>query len=153
MSAALRWLRKHFAFAPVALLCALSAVIAPATVAAQAWPTKAVKIIVPFPPGGGADTLARIMGPKLSEIWGQPVVIENKPGASGTLGADAVAQAPADGTTLLMSSTASLTEKNVAQFTPVTLVSASAYVVTVNANVKATDIREFIALAKAAPDK
>lgn len=151
MSAALRRLRKHFAFAPVALLCALLGAIAPVTVVAQAWPIKAVKIVVPFPPGGGADTLARIMGPKLADIWGQPVIVENKPGASGTLGADAVAQSAADGYTLLMSSTASLTEKNVAQFAPVTLVSASAYVVTVNANVKATDIRELVALAKAAP--
>jgi tripartite-type tricarboxylate transporter receptor subunit TctC len=138
---------------PAAILCAAVAAIAPATACAQAWPAKAVKIIVPFPPGGGADTLARIMAPKLSEIWGQPVLIENKPGASGTIGADAVAQAPADGYTLLMSSTASLTEKNVAQFAPVTLVSASAYVVTLTASLKAGDIREFIALAKAAPGK
>ena len=93
------------------------------------------------------------MGPKLSEIWGQPVIVENKPGATGTLGADAVAQAPADGYTLLMSSTASLTEKNVSQFAPVTLVSASAYIVTINARVAAGNIRELIALAKANPGK
>jgi tripartite-type tricarboxylate transporter receptor subunit TctC len=116
---------------------------------AESWPAKPVKIVVPFPPGGGADTLARIVGPKLAELWGQPVLVENRPGASGTIGADAVATAPADGYTLLMSSTASLTERNVAQFAPVSLVSASAYVVVVNANVKAGGIRELIALAKA----
>ena len=118
---------------------------------AQPWPAKPVKLIVPFPPGGGADTLARVMAPKLSERWGQPVLIENRPGAAGMIGADAVAQSPADGLTLLMSSTASLTEKNVAQFAPVSLVSASAYVVVVNAGVKAASIRELIALAKQSP--
>jgi tripartite-type tricarboxylate transporter receptor subunit TctC len=83
-----------------------------------------VRIIVPFPPGGGADALARLMAPKLSEIWKEQVIVENKPGASGHIGADFVAQSPGDGKTLLMSSTASLTEKNVQQFAPVTLVSA-----------------------------
>ncbi len=121
--------------------------------AAQQWPMKPVKIIVPFPPGGGADTLARVMAPKLSEMWGQPVLIENRPGAAGMIGADAVAGAPADGLTLLMSSTASLTEKNVSQFAPVTLVSASAYVVVVNPEVKANNIRELIAQAKLSPGK
>jgi tripartite-type tricarboxylate transporter receptor subunit TctC len=120
---------------------------------AQPWPSKPVKIIVPFPPGGGADTLARVMAPKLGEIWGQPVLIENRPGASGMIGADAVAQSAPDGLTLLMSSTASLTERNVAQFAPVSLVSASAYVVVVNADVKATNIRELIALAQKEPGK
>jgi len=153
MNERLRGFRRHLVFVAAAIVCAAAASIAPATAGAQAWPAKPVKIIVPFPPGGGADTLARIMAPKLSEIWGQPVLIENKPGASGTIGAEAVAQAPADGYTLLMSSTASLTGKNVAQFAPVTLVSASAYVVTLTASLKAGNIREFIALAKAAPGK
>jgi tripartite-type tricarboxylate transporter receptor subunit TctC len=81
------------------------------------------------------------------------VSVENKPGASGHIGADFVAQSPPDGTTLLMSSTASLTEKNVGQFAPVTLVSASPYVVTVNPKVQATNIRELITLAKASPGK
>src|SRR6186997_2265798 len=88
-----------------------------------------VRIVVPFPPGGGADALARLMAPKLSELRREQVIVENKPGASGHIGADFVAQSAADGKTLLMSSTASLTEKNVSQFAPVTLVSASPYVV------------------------
>ena len=115
--------------------------------------TKPVRIVVPFPPGGGADALARILSPRLSEIWAQQVVVENKPGASGHIGADLVAQSPADGHTLLMSSTASLTEKNVSQFAPVTLVSASPYVVTAGMKVKAENIRELIALARANPGK
>jgi tripartite-type tricarboxylate transporter receptor subunit TctC len=108
---------------------------------------------VPFPPGGGADTLARIMEPKLAAIWGQPIIVENKPGASGHIGADYVAKSAADGYTLLMSSTASLTEKNVGEFAPVSLVSASAYIVTANPGVAAANVRELIALAKANPGR
>ncbi len=125
----------------------------PAPEAAASFPSKAVRIIVPFPPGGGADTLARILGPKLAASWGEPVVIENRPGASGHIGADYVAQSAADGYTLLMSSTASLTEKNVGEFAPVSLVSASAYIVTAYPGVAAANIAELIALAKANPGR
>ena len=138
--AALAWfLLSLAAFSPVSL--------------AQSLPAKPVRIVVPFPPGGGADALARLMAPKLAETWKQPVFVENRPGASGHIGADHVAQSPADGTTLLMSSTASLTEKNVSQFAPVTLVSASPYVVTANPKMKAVNVRELIALAKSNPGK
>ncbi len=119
----------------------------------QEFPSKPVHIVVPFPPGGGADTLARIMEPKLAGIWAQPIVVENRPGASGHIGADFVAKSVPDGHTLLMSSTASLTEKNVNQFAPVSLVSASAYIVTATPGVAAANIRELIALAKANPGK
>ena len=112
-----------------------------------------VRIVVPFPPGGSDDALARLMAPKLSEIWKEPVIVENKPGASGHLGADFVAQSPGDGKTLLMSSTASLTEKNVQQFAPVTLVSASPYVVTASTRTNFTSIRELISFARANPGK
>jgi tripartite-type tricarboxylate transporter receptor subunit TctC len=120
---------------------------------AQGFPFRPVRIVVPFPPGGGADTLARIMEPKLVALWGQPVIVENRPGASGHIGADFVAKSAPDGATLLMSSTASLTEKNVDQFAPVSLVSASPYVVTAGPKVAASSIRELIALAKASPGK
>src|SRR3954468_17871426 len=112
-----------------------------------------VRIVVPFPPGGGADALARLMAPKLSEIWKEQVIVENKAGASGHIGADFVAQSPGDGKTLLMSSTASLTEKNVRQFAPVTLVSASPYVVTASIKTNFTSIRELISFARANPGK
>jgi tripartite-type tricarboxylate transporter receptor subunit TctC len=125
----------------------------PSTGSGQAFPSKPVRIVVPFPPGGGADALARLMAPKLTETWKQAIVVENKPGASGHIGADFVAQSAPDGYTLMMSSTASLTEKNVHQFAPVTLVSASPYVVTASAKVKADDIRGLIALARANPGK
>jgi tripartite-type tricarboxylate transporter receptor subunit TctC len=120
---------------------------------AQGFPSRPVHIVVPFPPGGGADTLARILEPKLAELWAQPLIVEHRPGASGHIGADYVAKSAADGHTLLMSSTASLDEKNVGEFAPVSLVSASAYVVTVNPGVGAANIRGLIALAKANPGK
>jgi tripartite-type tricarboxylate transporter receptor subunit TctC len=125
----------------------------PLAALAQSFPAKPVRIVVPFPPGGGADALARLMAPKLADTWKQQVFVENRPGASGHIGADHVAQSAADGHTLLMSSTASLTEKNVHQFAPVTLVSASPYVVTANPSVKAANLRELIALARSNPGK
>ena len=111
------------------------------------------RIVVPFPPGGGADALARIMAPKLSELWKEQVVVENRPGASGHIGADFVAQSAADGKTLLMSSTASLTERNVHQFAPVTLVSASPYIVTASATTAFSSIRDLISYARSNPGK
>ena len=129
------------------------AVLLSTSVVAQDFPARPVRVIVPFPPGGGADALARLLGPKLADLWGQQVIVENKPGASGHIGADLVAQAPADGYTLLMSSTASLTEKNVDRFAPVSLVSAAAYIVTAHPRVAAANIGELIALARANPAK
>ena len=134
--------------ATLACACLLSA-----AALSQGFPAKPVRMVVPFPPGGGADALARLIAPRLAETWGQQVIVENKPGASGHIGADFVAQSPADGHTLLMSSTASLTEKNADQFAPVSLVSASPYVVTARANVKAENVRELIALARANPGR
>jgi tripartite-type tricarboxylate transporter receptor subunit TctC len=124
-----------------------------ASALSQPYLAKPIRIIVPFPPGGGADALARLMAPKLGEIWKEPVAIENRAGASGRIGADFVAQAPADGTTLLMSSTASLTQKNVGQFAPVTLVSASPYIVTASPKTPVASIQELVALARANPGK
>jgi tripartite-type tricarboxylate transporter receptor subunit TctC len=136
----------------LAALAAL-AVASPLGAYAQAFPAKSVRIVVPFPPGGGADTLARIMGPHLAKAWGQAVVVENKPGASGHIGAEMVAQSPADGYTLLMASTAALDPKNVVHFAPVTLVSASAYVIAANPKVRASNVKELIEEAKASPGK
>jgi tripartite-type tricarboxylate transporter receptor subunit TctC len=136
-----------------AALAAAFFMLGAAAVQAQSFPSRPVHVIVPFPPGGGADALARIMGPYLTKLWGQPVIVENKPGASGHIGADYVAASPADGYTLMMSSTASLTEKNAYQFAPVTLVSASPYVIVVNPQVPAKDVRELIGYAKSHPGK
>ncbi len=120
---------------------------------AQDFPSKLVRIVVPFPPAGGADTLARILAPQLSALWGQQVIIEYKPGASGHIGANLVAQSAPDGHTLLMASTAVMTEKNVPQFAPVTLVTASAYVITAHPKLGVNTVADLIKLAKANPGK
>ena len=134
----------------LALIVSLAACV---SALSQPFPAKPVRIIVPFPPGGGADALARLMAPRLAEIWKEPVAVENRPGASGHIGADFVAQAPPDGATLLMSSTASLTEKNVAQFAPVTLVSASPYVVTASLRTPVASIGELIKFSREHPGR
>jgi len=121
--------------------------------AADVYPSKSIKVIVPFPPGGGADTLIRLIAPAVGELWKQSIVIENRPGASGFIGADLVALSPADGYTLLMGSTAAVTEKNIAQFSPVALVSASPYLVTTNPGLNVTSIKALIAYAKSNPGK
>ncbi|MBP7565712.1 MAG: tripartite tricarboxylate transporter substrate binding protein [Burkholderiaceae bacterium] len=135
---------------------------APAAAQAQAaFPTKTIRIVVPFPPGGSTDLLARRIGEKLAASWGQPVIVENRAGAGGTVGADYVAKQPADGYTLLMGVTGSnaiaqalypkLPYDVVKDFAPVSRVVSAPLVVAVNPNVKAANIREFIALAKARP--
>jgi len=132
------------------ILCCLTLVSA-ITHAADIYPSKPIKVIVPFPPGGGADTLIRLITPTMSELWKQSIVIENRPGASGFIGAEQVAQSPPDGYTLLMGSTAAVTDKNIAQFSPIALVSASPYIVTVNPALNITSIKALIAYAKANP--
>ena len=121
--------------------------------AAQAFPSRTVTIVVPFPPAGGADTLARTLAPKLSALWAQTVVIENRPGASGRIGTEQVANAAPHGHTLVMASTAAITEKNIARLAPVALVSAEAYVIVVNAALPIRSVAELIAYAKANPGK
>jgi tripartite-type tricarboxylate transporter receptor subunit TctC len=135
-----------------ALLCALFP-FACVPALAQAFPSRNVTIIVPFAPAGGADTLARVLAPRLSAMWGQSVIVENRPGASGHIGTEQVANAAPDGYTLVMASTAAITEKNIVRLAPVALVSAEAYTVVVNAGVPIANVRELIAYAKANPGK
>ncbi|MGX5733326.1 Bug family tripartite tricarboxylate transporter substrate binding protein [Bosea thiooxidans] len=122
-----------------------------------------VRIIVPFAPGGTSDILARLIGPKLSAAIGQPVVIENKPGAAGNLGADAVAKAPADGHTLLLMDVGSLatapslfsdlTYDPAKDLVPVSMVMFGPYVLAVHESVPVKSPQELIAYAKANPGK
>ena len=135
----------------VAAAFAASLALATGAAFAQAFPAKAVTIVVPFAPAGGADTLARTLAPKLSAMWGQSVIVENRPGASGHIGTEQVANAKPDGYTLVMASTAAITEKNLPRLAPVALVSAEAYVVALNSSVPVADVRELIAYAKAHP--
>ena len=95
-----RFALRHLATLSAALLLGLAALPA----MAQAWPAKAVRIVVPFAPGGSTDVVARMLAQKLSTLWGQTVVVENRAGAGGNVGADAVAKSPSDGYTLLMAS-------------------------------------------------
>jgi len=120
---------------------------------AQAFPVKTVNVVVPFPPGGGADSLIRIIQVPLQRIWGQSIVIENKPGAAGLIGAEQVARGPSDGYNLLMTATGGIVEKNSAQFTPVVIVSAAAYVIVANPKLQANDVKQLIDFAKKNPGK
>jgi tripartite-type tricarboxylate transporter receptor subunit TctC len=130
---------------------------------AQPYPSKPIRIIVPYAPGGTSDILARQIGPKLTEAWGQPVIVENKPGANGNVGADFVAKSPPDGYTLLLTDlgglviSASVYPKlpfNPSKdFSPVVMVSYSPHVLAVHPSVKANNVKELIALAKANPGK
>jgi tripartite-type tricarboxylate transporter receptor subunit TctC len=129
---------------------------------AQAFPSKPITLIVPFPAGGSSDALARTLGTPLSQALGQPVIVESRPGAGATIGADFVAKAKADGHTLLMGAVHHTIATSVYKklhydfeksFAPITTVALVPNVVTVNAKSAATDVKGLIALAKAAPGK
>jgi tripartite-type tricarboxylate transporter receptor subunit TctC len=144
------------------LLVAVAAAALSSAALAQAWPTKPIKIIVPYPPGGTSDILARSVGQKLTETLGQVVVVENKPGATGNIGADFVAKSPPDGYTLLLadigslaispSVTTSLPFDPVKDFAPVVMVAYSPHLLAVHPSVPANTVLELIALLKAKPD-
>ena len=130
--------------------------------AAQTYPAKPVRMVIPFPPGGTLDAVGRMLAQKLGEQMGQPFVVENKPGGNGVIGADIVAKAPADGYTLLFNAstftTAPMTMKSVPysvtrDFAPVALVAKAPLSVAINKNLPITDIRSLIAHARAHPGK
>jgi tripartite-type tricarboxylate transporter receptor subunit TctC len=140
---------------------ALALVLATATTAlAQSYPNRPIRLVVPFPAGGGVDTMARIVGTKLSERIGQPVLVEHRPGAGGTLGADAVAKAAPDGHTVLitvngLSISAALYKTlpfdPLKAFEPIIQVAANPFVLVGSPKMQAATIQEVIALAKAKP--
>jgi tripartite-type tricarboxylate transporter receptor subunit TctC len=139
---------------------ALAAVPRPA--GAQAWPSRVVRLLVGFPPGGGADATARIVGNRLSEMWGQPVVIENKGGAGGNIALDAAAHASPDGYTMVLAITApaihgfllgSLSYDPEADLAPVSLIGTYPVILVVSNASAARSVRDYIANAKAQPGK
>ena len=138
------------------------AALAVASTALAKYPEKPIKIIVPYPPGGTSDILARAVGPEAHRALGQPVVVENKPGATGNVGADFVAKSPADGYTLLLADIGSLAISPsvfptlpfdpVKDFAPVVMVAYSPHILAVHPSVPAKNVKELVALAKAKPD-
>ena len=124
---------------------------------AQDYPTKPIRIIVAYTPGGGTDLMGRIVGKKLGEVWGQQVVVENRPGAGGNIGTDAVAKAAPDGYTLLMAPSthaivpslyAKLPFDTLKDFTFITLVASGPNILVVHPSLPVTTPMELIALAK-----
>lgn len=151
-------LTKHLialALTGAALVCSAGGALA------QAWPSKPVRIVVPFAAGGTTDVVARIVGQKLGELWGQSVVIENRGGAGGNIGADVVAKSTPDGYTILMTSGSIFTVNPTLykkmpfdaqkDFIPVTNVAVGPMLVVTHPSVPANNIKELIALAKAKP--
>lgn len=148
---------KRLLFAVAAFACMAAAHAQP-----EAWPARPIKIIVPYTPGTGQDTIARALAPGLTARLGQPVVVENRPGASGNIGMEAVAKAPPDGYTLLMTASTvvlnPLLYKNLGwdpfrDLAPVANVTTGYLALVVNNKVPAANVKEFIALLKAKPGR
>ena len=147
----------------IAAVCALALAAIPDARADDAFPSKPVRIIVPYPAGGVADLLPRTVGQKLAEKWGQPVVVENKPGASGNIGMAEGARAAADGYTIVLAPTGNLTVNQflfgnlpfdaAKDFTPITVLATSPNVLVVHPSVPAKNFRELVEYAKANPGK
>lgn len=149
------WTQRSMAIA-IVLLASLGAV----PVAAQNFPSKPIRLIVPYAPGGGNDTLSRAIGQKLTQSVGQPLVVDNRPGSGGVIGADIVAKAAPDGYTLLMASSelavsvsliATLPYDPLRDFAPVARVGETSYLLVVHPSLSSKSVAELIALAKARP--
>ena len=157
MHSLVRLARRGFGLSAIALLSLLAG---PLFAASPNWPTRSVTIVVPFTAGGSTDVIARLLGQKLSELWGQSVVVDNRVGAGGNIGTALVAKAPADGHTLLMASGSIFTVNphlykrlpfSPKEFVPVTKVASGPMLVVVPASSPAKNLQELIALAKATP--
>lgn len=141
------------------ILFAVAGGLAP-TAWTQAYPARAIRIIVPFPAGGTSDILSRAVGQKLTEQWKQPVIVDNRPGASANIGAELLVKSPPDGYTLFCASTihtinpslySKLAYDPVRDFTPITLLAATSQVLAVHPSVPVQTVKEFIAYAKKRP--
>jgi tripartite-type tricarboxylate transporter receptor subunit TctC len=151
-------MKNLFRAATVVLTAALFGLAGAAS--AQQYPNKPIKLIIPFPPAGATDVLGRALGQKLSEALGQPVVVENRPGAGSTIGSDLVAKSAPDGYTLLLASGSiciaanvysKLTFDPVKSFTPISLVGQVPHILVVHPSVQANTVKELVALAKVKP--
>ena len=142
------------------LILCLSVALAAPVFAQQAYPTKPIRLILPFPPGGSTDIVARLFGQKLTDSWGVPVLVDNRPGAGGNIAAEIAAKAPPDGHTLFQVNVANaigatlypkLNYDLVTSFAPVTQLATTPYVLLAHPSVPETNTRELIAIAKARP--
>jgi len=149
----------------VSVLSVLMALVASSAAFAQAqpYPAKPIRFVVPYPAGGPLDTVARLLGQQVAQSTKQPVIVDNKPGAGGNIGADAVAKAPPDGYTILMGAVAthainptlyaSIPYDPIRDFAPVTQVASTPNVLVVHPSIPASSVKELIAYAKANPGK
>jgi tripartite-type tricarboxylate transporter receptor subunit TctC len=153
---------QHFTRRHVIKALAMAATLASGSAMAQAWPAKPITLIVPFPAGGTTDVLARALAEKLQQSLGQPVIVESKPGAGATLGADYVAKAKPDGYTLLVGAVhhtiASSVYKKLAydfqkDLAPITEIALVPNVLVVNASTPVKNVAELVALLKSQPDR
>jgi tripartite-type tricarboxylate transporter receptor subunit TctC len=148
--------------AVVALSCAFSLAIAAAQAAAQSYPAKPVRMIVPFPAGGATDIVGRLIAQKLSESFGQQVIVDNRGGAGGTIGSDVAAKSPPDGYTMLLGTSSThavapslyskLPYDPVKDFSPVTLAATATILLAVHPSVPARSVKELISLARRQPN-
>src|SRR4030081_3457653 len=153
-------MKKYRCSIVIALVAAVAAI---SPVAGQEYPSRLVRLVVPQAAGGGTDTFARAIGQKLSERWGQSVVIENRPGAGGVVGTDFVAKSAPDGYTLLVTYEGSqainqsLYEKlpfdSLKDFDPIATIAVTPFILIVGPRAQAKTLKEFIAFARANPDR
>jgi tripartite-type tricarboxylate transporter receptor subunit TctC len=146
---------------PCSLLIAVAVLLATAIPAwAQQYPVRSIRLVVPFPPGGGTDTMARVVAPKLSEFLGQQVVVENRGGAGATIGAEVAAKSAPDGYTLMLATITNaigaslysrLNYDLVRDFAPITRLATTPHILVVHPSVPVKTVKEFVALAKAKP--
>jgi len=137
---------------------ALAVALVPAAALAQTYPVKPIRMVVPFPPGGTSDIIGRMLGQKLNEAWGQPVIMDNRSGVAGSIGAANAAKSPSDGYTLLVGNVGPVAINNsiykstgydpLKDFTPITLAVTAPQIVVVHPSVPARTFKEFAALAK-----
>jgi len=145
----------------ISLLAVLAFAALSCSALAQPFPSKPVRIIIAFPPGGGVDIVARVMGPKLTEIWGQPVVVENRPGASGIIGTEVAARSAPDGHTVFFGTLGNLAANQylypkmpvdtLRDFAPLTQVVAVHFVMVAHPSLPAKNVKELIAFARTRP--
>ena len=155
--------RRAFALAAAGLFATAGFALPGVASAQTAWPAKPITLVIPFPPGGSADVIGRLVGQRMSDELGQPVIIDNRPGAGTAIAAGLVAKAPADGYTLFLGSGSTFTANpairsnlpydTLKSFDPIAIVARIPLIVLANKDVPVNNVKEFVAAIKAAPDK